>query len=101
MLVLQEVAPPGIQVRKGQTVAEFDRQYMLLRLDDYKASVAQAEAALAKSKANMAVARKIKEQDITTAKAAVEKARLDVKTTPVLSAIDAERAKLALSEGAW
>jgi multidrug resistance efflux pump len=97
-LTLQWLAPPGGQVAKGDKVAEFDRQYMLLRLEDYRASVTQAEADLAKLKADLALARKIKEQDIATAKAAYDKAVLDMKTLPVLSHLDSERTRLALSE---
>jgi hypothetical protein len=97
-LVLQEVAAAGSRVKKGDVVAEFDRQYMMQRLEDYQASVVQSEASITRLKSDLAVARKIKDQDIATAKSALEKAKLDVKTTPVLSAIDTERVKLALSE---
>jgi hypothetical protein len=38
-LVLLQVAKPGSHVKKGEVVAEFDRQYQLNRLDDYKATV--------------------------------------------------------------
>jgi multidrug resistance efflux pump len=79
-------------------VAAFDRQYMLLRLDDYRASVAQSESALTKQKAQLEITRKAHQQLIDSAKADLEKARLDMKTIPVLSAIDAERSKLAFAE---
>ena len=46
----------------------------------------------------MDVARKTHDQAIAAAKADFEKAKLDIKTTPVLGAIDAERVKLALEE---
>ena len=98
MLVLQEVVKPGTRVKKGDVVAEFDRQYMLNRLDDYRAAVTQSEADLKKQKANLDITRKAHEQLITSAKGALEKARLDMKTIPVLSEIDAERTKLALDE---
>lgn len=97
-LVLQKVVKPGSTVKKGEVVAEFDRQYMLQRLEDYQASVVQAEASLTKLKADLQISKKAKEQDIATAKGALDKARLDMKTLPVLSDLDAERAKLALSE---
>ena len=42
-LVLQRLVPPGSQVRKGDEVASFDRQHMLLRLDDFQANVFQHE----------------------------------------------------------
>ena len=40
---LQELIPNGVTVKKGDKVAEFDRQYMWLQLDDYEAVVAQGE----------------------------------------------------------
>jgi membrane fusion protein (multidrug efflux system) len=89
---------PGSLAKKGDTVAEFDRQYMLNRLDDYRASMTQTESSVVKLKAEMAVARKAHDQTIAAAKADFEKAKLDLKTTPVLGAIDAERVKLALEE---
>jgi HlyD family secretion protein len=97
-LILQDVAKAGVHVHKGDSVSEFDRQYMLQRLDDYKASVAQSEAALKKQKAELEITRKAHDQLIEKAKGVLEKARLDLKTVPVLSAIDAERARLALEE---
>ena len=97
-LVLLKTMKPGSLAKKGDTVAEFDRQYMLTRLDDYRVSVGQTEANVIKLKAEMAVARNTHDQAIAAAKADFEKAKLDLKTTPVLSAIDAERVKLALEE---
>lgn len=85
-------------VKKGQVVAEFDRQYMLTRLDDYRASVAQSEASRKKSLADLEVVKKAREQNILAAKGALEKAKLDMKTLPVLGDIDVERTKLALEE---
>jgi len=98
MLVLQEVAKPGIRVKKGDPVAEFDRQYMLTRLDDYRASVIQTEASFKKMKADLEVTRKNHQQTILSAEADYDKAKLDLTTMPVRSAIDAERLRLALEE---
>src|SRR5581483_7378955 len=64
MLVLIKVAPAGARVKKGDVVAEFDRQYMLLRLDDYKDSVAQLEANLKKMRADLAVAKEAHNQQV-------------------------------------
>ncbi len=98
MLVLQKAAKPGAHVRKGEVIAEFDRQYMLQRLDDYRASVTQAEAAMRKLKADLDVTRKAHDQSVTKAKADLDKARLDMKTLPVLSDMDAVRTRLAVEE---
>lgn len=98
MLVLQNLIKPGSRVKKGDVVAEFDRQNMLNRLDDFRATVAQNQASLKKQKAELELSRKVHEQTIATAKADLDKAKLDIQTTPVLGAIDAERLKLALDE---
>jgi multidrug resistance efflux pump len=97
-LILQEAVKPGSYAKKGQVIAEFDRQNMMNRLDDYRASVAQMQASIRKLEADLFVTKNSHAQTVENAKAALEKARLDVKTTPVLSAIDAERARLAEEE---
>jgi HlyD family secretion protein len=98
MLVLQNLVKPGTIVKQGDTVAEFDRQYMLQRLEDYQATMETAKAQLAQQRANLDLARFTHNQNVEKAKGALEKAKLDMKTLPVLSAIDAERVKLALEE---
>ena len=98
MLLLQEVTASGRPVKKNQQVAEFDRQYMLTRLDDYRATVVQSEATFRKQMADLKITRKSHEQSILSAKNAMEKADLDMKTLPVRSAIESERLKLALEE---
>jgi multidrug efflux pump subunit AcrA (membrane-fusion protein) len=96
--VLQELAKPGSMIRKGSVVAEFDRQYMIQRLDDYRAAVLQSELNLTSLKANLVVKLRAHEQTIESARAAMEKARLDLKTIPVLSSIETEKLKLAFDE---
>ncbi len=98
MQVLQSVAPAGKLVTKGQVVAEFDRQYQLIRLDDYRSSVEQNERSYKSLDSNLEVQRRAHELSIEQAKAAVEKAKLDIKTIPVRSQIDTEVLKLQLEE---
>lgn len=71
---------------------------MLTRLDDYRATVVQSEDSLKKMRADQHVQRKAHDQKIDSAKAQLDKAQLDIKTTPVLGQMDAERLKLALEE---
>jgi hypothetical protein len=97
-LVLQAAAPAGSLVKKGDTIAEFDRQYMLTRLDDYKAGVIQTEANFKKLLADLEITKKAHDQTIEVAKANFEKAQLDMKTLPVLGIMDAERRRLSLEE---
>lgn len=97
-LVLQSSAKAGTFVKKGDIVAEFDRQYMMNRLDDYRSAYAQMESSFKKLQAEVAVQLKAHAQSIDTQKATLDKARLDLKTLPVMGAIDTERIKLAAEE---
>lgn len=98
MLQLQELAKSGSMVSKGDVVAEFDRQYMMQRLDDFQATVTQSEADFRKQIADLQITRKTYEQQVLTAQNAVDKAELDIKTIPVRSAIESERLRLGLEE---
>jgi HlyD family secretion protein len=98
MLQIQALAKSGSPAKKGEVVAEFDRQYMLQRLDDFKSTVTQAEADFRKQIAELQITRKSYEQQVLMARNAVEKAELDIKTVPVRSAIDSERLRLAVEE---
>jgi HlyD family secretion protein len=97
-LVLHEVASPGTVVKKGQVVAEFDRQYMLLRLGDFKDAVTQNASSLKSQTADIIAQKETHDQLVASAKADVDKAELDMKTIPVLSRIDAERTRMALEQ---
>ncbi len=97
-LVIQQLVKPGTIVRKGDTIAEFDRQFMMQRLEDYKSTMETAKAQLAQQRASLELARYTHNQNVEKAKAALDKARLDMRTVPVLSTIDAERIKLSLEE---
>jgi len=97
-MTVQNLVKPGSIVKKGDVVAEFDNQYMVSRLDDYRATMTQSDMSHKKMMADLEVTRKSHEQSIGEAKADLDKALLNLKTTPVLSAIDAERMKLAAEE---
>ncbi len=97
-MVLQEMVDSGARVSKGDVVASFDRQYMLTRLDDYRDTVTQAEASFRMLKANLDVIRKAYLQSVRTVKADLDRARLDLKTIPVQSAITTETLKLSEEE---
>lgn len=96
--VLQSLVKPGVMVRKGDQLAEFDRQYMQQRVDDYKAGVVQQELNMKRLLADLDVTRKAHEQSEKIALGEVDKAKLDLRTVPVRSAIETERFKLALEE---
>jgi len=98
IMSLQKLPEAGTWVEAGGIVAEFDNQYMQMRLDDYVASVTQYEGSHKKSESEIEVSREAHDHSIESAKAAVEKAKLDLRSIPVLSQIQAERTKLALEE---
>src|SRR5450432_109331 len=99
-LVLMKLQKPGNHVKTGDVVAEFDPQFQIQRLDDYKDSVVQLENSIKKMIANLAAAKEAHDQTERSAKADWEKAKLDLKTADIRSAIDAEKFKLAVEEAA-
>ena len=97
-LILEELIPNGVNVKKGDVVARFDRQYMLLRLDDYLANVVQHENYLKIMYAQLAVRRTTHNQKIRAAKASLDKALLNLQTAPVRSEIQIEKFRLIAEE---
>jgi membrane fusion protein (multidrug efflux system) len=97
--VLEKLLGGGSRVHKGDIVAEFDRLYMLNRMDDYRAWVAQHRNNVKKLYANLEVKRRAYEQQIRKAKADRDKAALDLQKAPVLSSINIEKYRLSLEEG--
>jgi HlyD family secretion protein len=99
-LILLHLAKAGVHVKAGDVVAEFDPQFQLQRLADYKDSVVQLENSIRKMVANLAATKEAHDQTVRTAKANWDKAILDLQTADVRSAIDAEKYKLAVEEAA-
>ena len=97
-LVLRELANPGTRVKSGDIVAEFDREDMLTRVDDFKAQIVQAEAGMRNLRAQLAVIEKAHSQTISVSKATLDKAGLDLKTIPVQPEITAEGLRLSAEE---
>lgn len=93
-LILLHLAKAGIQVKTGDIVAEFDPQFQLQRLDDYKDTVVQLRNSVKKLVANLAASKEAHDQSVRAAKAAWQQAVLDLQTAPIRSAIDAENYKL-------
>lgn len=98
-LTIIEMAEPGVKVAKGQTVAEFDRQSQQQAIDDQEASVVQAGAIIDSTRARLMIEMETKRQEMVTAKAEYEKARMDVRTAEVRSEIEAEVLKNLMQQG--
>jgi len=97
-LVLLSLAKPGTRVNAGDVVAQFDPQNQVLRLDDYMDTVVQLENNLKSANAALASVLETHAQAVRSAKADWDKAVLDLKTTPVLNPIDAEKLQLAMEQ---
>jgi HlyD family secretion protein len=97
-LTILKLASPGTHVKKGDTIAEFDRQVQLLRLDDYKDSISQLDDNIARMRSDLQTSRKAHDHLVFAAKAALDKAELDLKTAPVRSANAVEGLKLNLEQ---
>jgi multidrug efflux pump subunit AcrA (membrane-fusion protein) len=97
-LTLEKLLPPGAMVRKGQVVAAFDRQMMILRADDDRASIAQQRQTMLRLEASLMLRRVQQQQRVFAAKGATEKAALDLKTAPVRSAMQVERFRMNYEE---
>lgn len=89
-MTLISMAEAGSFVRKGDVVAEFDRQTQQQQIDDQEASVVQAQAAMKVREANLMIELETKRQERVAAKSEYEKAKLDLRTAPVKSEIEAE-----------
>ena len=97
-LVLLNLAKPGSRIKAGDLAAQFDPESQLQRLDDYTDSVVQMDNSIRSLLANLAAVKEAHNQSVRAAKAAMEQARLTLKTAPVRSAIDAEKDKLTAEE---
>ncbi len=97
-LVLMKLQQAGNHVKTGDVVAEFDPQFQIQRLDDYKDSVVQLENSIKKMIASLVAAKEAHDQTERSAKADWDKAILDLKTADIRSKIDAEKFKLAVEE---
>jgi multidrug efflux pump subunit AcrA (membrane-fusion protein) len=97
-LVLQSAAAAGSRVKKGELIAEFDRLNMQNRLDDFRSALRDQAEGLKTLQTNLEVQKQAHLQSIGTAKAALDKAQLDLKTIPVQSDMQVERLKLAAEE---
>jgi HlyD family secretion protein len=97
-LVLLRLAKAGTHVKQGDPVGQFDPTNQLQRLDDYKDTVIQNDNQIKKMMASLAATKEAHDQTVRAAKASWEQAQLDLQTTPVKSAIDAENLKLSAEQ---
>lgn len=97
-MVLVEIKEGGQPVKQGEVVASFDPQGMRDHLDDTRDGLQNRENVVAKSRAVLQLEKDRLRQKLLTAKATLDKARLDLRTVVVRSAIQAEIFRLAVEE---
>ncbi len=97
-LILMKLKDAGARVKKGDTVAEFDPQMQIQRLDDYKDTQIQTQATIKSSLASMASQRESHTQQVRQARASLDSALEDQKKKPVLADIDQQLADLAVEQ---
>ena len=97
-LVLMKLVKAGAHVKKGELVAQIDAQATLDHVDDVADSVKQAEADIRKRTAEQEIEWQNLQQTLRIAKSDMEKARLDAKTTGLLTEIERELLQLNVEE---
>jgi multidrug efflux pump subunit AcrA (membrane-fusion protein) len=97
-MTLIKLVPGGTRVKKGDVIAQIDAQALVDHLDDVKAGVEQAQAAIEQRRAELAVDWENLQQTLRQDKAALDKAKLDYGARETRTAIDQEILKLALDE---
>ncbi|MBI1353045.1 MAG: HlyD family efflux transporter periplasmic adaptor subunit [Acidobacteria bacterium] len=97
-LTLMSLAEPGSMVHAGDNVAEFELKWLEDHIDDRTSAVVQSKATVAKRKADILLEQETSRQAAVTAQAEYEKAKLDLRTAPVRSQIEAEVLKNTAEE---
>ena len=97
-LILMKLAAPGSHVRKGQLIAELDAQQYKDHVDDVADFVRQADADIRKRTSEQQIEWETLQQTLRQAKADMEKAKLDAKTTSLLTDIERELLELNAEE---
>jgi HlyD family secretion protein len=97
-LTLTTLVPTGTHVKKGDLLAEFDRQAQTRDALDRKAEFDDFDQQINKLKATQASDKASDDTDIKAAEDALANATLEVKRSEIMSRIDAEKKKEDLDE---
>lgn len=97
-LTLTGLAAPGSVVPPGAVVASFEIQWLEDHLDDRRSALTQTRSDVEKKRAEIMITQETEQQSLRTAKAAKDKALLDLRTAEVRSDIEREILKLAAEE---
>jgi HlyD family secretion protein len=97
-LLIVKIAADGAQVKRGDTVVEFDKSHAEQDLAQYASTMKSAQAEIDQSRAK---GRLTEEEDVTAvmkAKYDLESAKLEAGKQEIISAIDGEKAELKVSD---
>ena len=97
-LNLLSLATSGTTIKQGEIVAEFDPQDTRNTVDDELAQLKDAENSIKRRIAEQAVDMENLEQQLRVAKASLDKANLDFRTTEIRTDIDRELLQLGVDE---
>lgn len=97
-MVLLRMKPNGTMVKQGDMVVEIDPQALLDHLDDTRDGYHNTQNLTAKKKVELDLAMTGLQQRLRVSKATLDKARLDLRTLEVRSAITAQTMRLAADE---
>lgn len=99
-LILLKLVSAGAPVKKGQLIASIDAQATADHVDDVADFVKQADADVRKRKAEQEVEWETLQQTLRQAKSDMDKAKLDAKTSVLLTDIERELLELNAEETA-
>jgi HlyD family secretion protein len=88
----------GANIKKGDMVAQFDPTTVKRDADQFRQTLNQVEAEIARAKAQQLLVEEQNKTDVVSAQFGVERAQLDAKTRDVVAAIVNEKNVLALSK---
>jgi HlyD family secretion protein len=97
-LVITKMVPAGAHVKKGDLLAEFDRQAQLKDALDKRAAYQDLVDQVEEKRAAEAAARAKDETELAQAGDALKKAQLEVSKNDIVSKIDAEKNRETLAE---
>ena len=97
-LTIETLAEPGSIVQAGDVVAQFESKRTSDTLETFASALAQTKAQVAARKANMIIATETLQQNFVNALSEAKKAKFDLQTAEVKSAIQAEILALLAAE---
>ena len=90
------LAPSGAAVKAGDVVIRFDTSTAERQLAEKRSALREAEAEIQRARADNTISAQATRSDETRRRYDVERAKLDVSTSEVISRLDAEKAAISL-----